>query len=151
MKRISMVSIIGLMLIGGYGSRGLANAGPASGKPEPPRVALKALDPIEFVAGKAVPGNKSLFVDYNHLRYLFANQKNRAQFNQDPKRYAIQGDGTCPVVPNAKADPDLAMVYKGRIYAFATIPCMAMFEKDPGKYLAKWRGNPDNQKQSPKN
>jgi YHS domain-containing protein len=151
MKRISMTLIVGLILMGVYGSSGLASAGPAAGKPESPRVAIKALDPIEFVAGKAVPGNKSLFVDYNHLRYLFVNQKNREQFNKDPKRYAIQGDGTCPVIPEAKADPDLATVYQGRIYTFATIPCMALFEKNPGKYLAKWPGNPDNQKGSPKN
>ena len=148
MKRFSKVLMVGLMLLGAVGSREAAQAQQKSTQPATPRTALKGLDPIEFVAGKAVQGKTSLFADYKHFRYVFADQKNKALFSKDPERYGIQGDGTCPVVPKAKVDPDLVMLYKGRIYAFATLPCMGLFGKDPEKYLTKWPGSPTHQKKN---
>jgi len=147
MKRFSMVMMAGLLL-GALASLGLAQAEEKTQQPPAPRIAVKGLDPVDFVAGKAVPGNKSLFVDHNHLRYVFANEKNKATFSKDPARYSIQGDGSCPVIPEAPADPDLVTIYKGRIYSFASLGCMARFSQDPEKFLSKWPGNPDKQKKA---
>jgi YHS domain-containing protein len=138
MKRISMALLAGLMLLAMSGNTLLAGAQAKPSKPAPPRIAVRALDPIEFIAGREMPGDKNIFFDHNKLRYLFANQKNRALFSKDPGRYGIQGDGTCPVVPKEQANPDYVMVYKERIYAFASIGCMVPFGENPEKYLARW-------------
>jgi YHS domain-containing protein len=135
-----MVSMIGLMLLSIFMSRNLGAA------VAPARTALKGLDPVEFVAGKAVQGKPSLSADHGKFRYIFANEKNRATFSKNPDRYSIQGDGTCPVAPTEQVDPGLVTVYKEKIYAFATLPCIGRFMKDPEKYLAKWQGNPDKKK-----
>jgi len=140
MKRTSMVSMLGLMLLGIFMSGSLSAAA------APPRAALKGLDPVEFVAGKAVHGKPSLTADHGKFRYIFANEKNKAAFSKDPDRYSIQGDGTCPVAPTQQVDPELVMVYKEKIYAFATLPCIGRFMKDPEKFLAAWPGNPDKKK-----
>jgi YHS domain-containing protein len=140
MRRASMLLTVGLTLLSLYGSAERVGAAAV------PKTALKGLDPIEFVAGKAVSGNKKITADYGKFRYVFTNEKNRTLFSKDPARYAIQGDGTCPVAPEYQVDPDLVMLHKGKIYAFATVPCMGMFGKNPEKYLAKWPGNPDKKK-----
>lgn len=149
MKRFLMALMVGLTLLGAARSREAAQAQQTADKPATPKTALTGLDPIEFLAGKAVPGSKDISVDFNHFRYVFANQENKALFTKEPTRYGIQGDGTCPVVPTAKVDPGIVTIYKGRIYAFATLPCMGLFGKDPAKYLAKWPGNPDRKKGGP--
>jgi len=146
MKRASTSMMIGLILLSLCGSAGRINAAEKPAPPDAPRIALKGLDPIEFIAGKAVQGNKKISSDYRKFKYTFANEKNKALFGKDPARYAIQGDGSCPVAPKFQVDPDLVMVYKGKIYGFATVACMGMFGKDPEKYLAKWPGNPDKKK-----
>ena len=148
MKQVSMVLMIGLMLLGAAGRGDLARAQEKAKASTPPRAALKGLDPVEFVAGKAVQGKPTISADYHQFRYVFANQQNKALFSKDPERYGIQGDGTCPVAPKFKVDPDLVMLYKGRIYAFATLPCMGLFGKDPEKYLTKWPGSPTHQKKN---
>ncbi len=139
MKRISLALLASLMLLSSHVGRDTAGAEAAPAKKaDPPRIAVRALDPIEFLGGSEVPGKKEIYFDYHELRYLFANQKNRDLFRKDPSRYAIQGDGTCPVVPKEPANPDYVMVYKERIYSFASVGCMLPFSEDPEKFLARW-------------
>ncbi len=147
MKRVSKLLLVGLILLGFYGGLRLPNleaAAPA--KPAPPRVAVRGQDPIEFIAGNSVQGRSDIFYDYKKLRYLFANQKNKSVFSKDPDRYGIQGDGTCPFDPANQADPNIVMLYNGKIYSFATYGCLVPFGENPEKYLAKWPGNPDRKK-----
>lgn len=146
MKRFSMILIAGLLLLGSAGNVELARSAETPKQPAGPRTALRGLDPIEFLAGKAVQGNKDISFEHNNLKYLFANEANRTKFRKDPLRYGIQGDGTCPVVPQVHASPNLALVYKERIYSFASLDCMSNFSKDPEKYLKSWPGNPDKAK-----
>jgi YHS domain-containing protein len=146
MRSFLRISLVGLMVLGAAAALDLAHAQQKPAPAKGPKVALTGLDPIEFVAGKAVKGKKSIALDHNGFRYNFASQKNRDLFTKDPDRYGIQGDGTCPVVPKAKVDPGIVTLYKGKIYAFATLPCVGRFGKDPEKYLAAWPGNPDHKK-----
>ena len=140
--------MLGLMLVGAAANGYAAPAPLKTTRAAAPRLALTGLDPIEFLAGKAVKGKPSIAFDHRGFRYVFANEKDRELFTKDPDRYAIQGDGTCPVVPGANADPGIVTLYKGRIYAFASLPCLGKFTKDPEKYLAKWSGNPDVKKKT---
>lgn len=141
---ISMAVLAGLLLL----ALG-AEAAPA--KPAAPPTALRALDPVALIGGQEVKGDASIYFDYNKFRYVFANQKNRTLFSKEPARYAIQGDGTCPVAPKFQVNPNLFTVYKGKLYAFASVGCMVPFGEDPEKFLAKWPGNPDKKKSAKKN
>lgn len=146
MKRFLSISLASLMVLGVVASVGAAVPQQEWKKPKGPQPALTGLDPVDFVAGKAVKGNKSILVDYKDFRYFFADQSHRELFNKDPDRYSIQGDGTCPVATKAHLDPNIVTLYKGKIYGFATLTCVGLFTKDPEKYLAAWAGNPDKKK-----
>ena len=143
MKRFLSISLVGLMVLIAAANRGAAQMQQKVNTMTAPRPALTGLDPIDFLAGKAVKGNKKITVDYHNFRYVFANQKHREMFNKDPDRYSIQGDGSCPVAPKAKVDPNIVTVYKGKIYGFATLTCVGLFTKNPEKYLAAWPANPE--------
>lgn len=146
MKREALV--VGLVLLGMAGSGLLPGLEAAPAKPRPPRVAVRGLDPIAFIGGDSIRGRSDLFHDHKQLRYLFANEKNRSAFKKEPDRYAIQGDGTCPFDPASPADPNIVMLYKGKIYAFASVGCLVPFGENPERYLARWPGNPDRKKKN---
>jgi putative intracellular protease/amidase/YHS domain-containing protein len=105
-------------------------------------LALKGLDPVLLVAGREVAGDPALAVDHAGLRYLFAGADSRDRFTADPDRYAIQGDGSCPVVSSATADPSIFAVFDGKIFAFATPACVEKFRLAP-EYYAQLVTDPD--------
>jgi putative intracellular protease/amidase/YHS domain-containing protein len=105
---------------------------PASG-PEP---ALRGLDPVHLTSGEEKPGDPRFSLDHDGWRYHFAGAESRARFESDPERYGIQGDGQCPVVPSATADPAVFAVHAGRIYIFAGQGCIEHFRQDPAYYIA---------------
>ncbi|HKY05444.1 MAG TPA: hypothetical protein VJQ56_11165 [Blastocatellia bacterium] len=98
-------------------------------------VALKGLDPVMLTRGQEVKGDERYSITAGQFRYLFASEENRAAFEKEPKRYAIQMDGFCPVAPDTSGKPDLFVVYKEKIYIFASDHCIEMFNLDPGNYV----------------
>src|SRR5262249_11838775 len=80
-------------------------------------VAVSCLHPVLLIDGKEVKGQADPSVTYEKFRYLFASAANKAKFEKDPQRYAIQFHGQCAMMLGAAALPDLFTVYKGRIYA----------------------------------
>jgi putative intracellular protease/amidase/YHS domain-containing protein len=104
---------------------------PTTSKP----TALKGLDPVLLVAGKETKGQPEISVVREEFRYVFADAANKARFEKDPERYAIQFHGGCAMMPNAPADPDLFTVYKGRIYAFGSKDCQDAFQAEPEQYV----------------
>lgn len=118
----------------------LAAAAPLAAAPQEgggDEAALGGLDPVALVAGHQVPGDPALAVEHAGLRYLFADAASRERFAADPGRFAVQGDGTCPVVSSATARPSIFTVYDGHIYTFATEACIEKFRLDPEYYAAK--------------
>ncbi len=105
----------------------------AASGPEP---VLRGLDPVHLSAGEEKPGDPRFALDHDGWRYHFASAESRARFEADPGRYGIQGDGQCPVVPSAEADPAVFAVHEGRIYIFAGASCIEHFRQDPGYYIA---------------
>lgn len=97
---------------------------------------LRGLDPVLLVAGEEKPGDPRFTIERDGWRYLFAGAETRDRFAADPERYAIQGDGQCPVVPSAEANPAIFAVHEGRIYTFASEACIEHFRQDPAYYVA---------------
>jgi putative intracellular protease/amidase/YHS domain-containing protein len=98
-------------------------------------VALRGLDPVMLIDGKEVKGQADLSATRDGLRYLFANAANKAKFDKDPERYAIQFHGHCAMMPSAPVQPDLFTVYKGRIYGFGSESCQEAFGQQPEHYV----------------
>ena len=98
-------------------------------------VPLKGLDPVMLAKGKEVKGGEKLSVTRSGFRYLFSNAENKALFEKNPKLYEIQMGGSCPVVPGAEGDPDRFVVYKERIYIFASDMCVDSFKANPEQFV----------------
>lgn len=113
---------------------------PASQAGEP---VLHGFDPVLLTAGEESSGDQRFAHDHDGWHYHFASAETRDRFVADPDRYRIQGDGQCPVVPSATADPAIFAVHDGRIYIFATEPCVEHFRQDPDHYAAAVRAGGD--------
>ncbi len=85
-------------------------------------VILKGYDAVAyFKEGKAVKGNPDFTSTYHAAKFLFASPTNKAEFDQDPAKYAPQFGGFCAygVTLGVLADPEgpgAFIVYKGRLY-----------------------------------
>jgi putative intracellular protease/amidase/YHS domain-containing protein len=111
----------------------LPRAAAREDKPSEP-VVLKNFDPVLLVDGKESKGMDEFSVSRDGLRYVFVSAANKAKFEKDPGRYAIQYQGHCAVMHEAKVDPDLFTVHKGRIYGFGSEDCRDQFRQDPAKF-----------------
>jgi YHS domain-containing protein len=98
-------------------------------------VPLKGLDPVKLAKGKEVKGDDKIAVTRGGFRYLFSSAENKALFEKEPKIYEIQMGGSCPVVPGAEGDPDRFVVYKERIYIFASDMCVESFKAKPEEFV----------------
>ncbi|MBP3954426.1 DJ-1/PfpI family protein [Gemmata sp. G18] len=97
-------------------------------------LALTGLDPVPLTRGQEIKGDAKFVVVRKGLRYLFANEQNRAAFEKEPERYEIQNDGQCTSSPVTKGDPSVFAVHKGKIYVFFCEHCRAGFLKAPDEY-----------------
>lgn len=97
---------------------------------------LEGLDPVLLLQGREAQGREELAVSRGIFRYLFANPETKAEFEKNPKRYEIQMGGLCARMGGAtRGNPDLYVVYEGRIYVFGTEECHSRFRAHPGSYL----------------
>src|SRR5471030_1962165 len=87
-------------------------------------IALTGVDPVSLVSGKPAKGHRSLSALHGRFTYLFASKSDRQTFLNEPSRYAVQIDGKCAMMPEMAGDPDLYMLYKGRIYLAGNDTCM---------------------------
>ncbi len=100
------------------------------------------------------PIDRSVHLDYQGQRIYFCCPKCPAEFRKDPEKYFAKfaQDGvvlenvqtTCPVSGEKLGEGDMgkpvAIQYKGRTVQFCCKMCVAKFESDPAKYLAKLPG-----------
>jgi YHS domain-containing protein len=98
-------------------------------------LALKGLDPVMLVKGKEVKGDENLSISRSGFKYLFSSTENKGLFEKEPKKYEIQNDGMCAVVPGADGNPELFVVYNERIYIFATEMCVERFKANPKEFV----------------
>jgi putative intracellular protease/amidase/YHS domain-containing protein len=136
MKALTRPAVVLVVLISlgfaGVDRGGRSSARAADGEqPREESVALGGLDPVLLTAGKEAKGRPELFLTRDGFRYLFTDDVNRAKFEKDPERYAIQFQGRCAVMRGSRARPDLFAVYKGKIFAFGSEGCKATFLERP--------------------
>lgn len=101
-----------------------------------PKVALKGYDPVAyFTEGKPVPGDKAHSHDWDEVRYLFVNAKNKAMFASAPEKYAPQFAGLCATGlafgKTVEADPQAWKIIDGKLYVFSSISAKEAADKDP--------------------
>lgn len=137
MRQLLVLSL-GVLLLGAASSARAAEPAKEEKKAEP-RLALEGYDPVEMIRGQSVAGKKQFSAVRTGFLYRFKDAANLATFQADPERWSIQGDGSCPVYPTEKVDPAIAVVYKERIYAFAGVPCIPEFMKEPEKYIEQMK------------
>jgi YHS domain-containing protein len=102
-----------------------------------PKVAIKGYDPVAyFTEGKPVKGDPAISHEWDEVRYLFANARNRATFAAAPDKYAPQFAGLCATGlafgQKVEADPQAWKIVDGKLYLFSSIPAKEVVDKDPG-------------------
>jgi YHS domain-containing protein len=97
-------------------------------------LAIKGLDPVLLVGGQEEMGKPEIIAVHKESRYQFVSEPNRARFESEPQKYAIQND-SCLVVPDVPIDPSLFAVHESKIYAFATADCVEQFKSRPSDYV----------------
>ncbi len=103
--------------------------------PDPTRTL--AVDPVELLGGREVPGDTALALTWGRYTYVFATPRNRAAFEADPSRYEIQLGGACARMGplSGEGSPGLFAVHDGKIYIFASAQCRGSFLKRGGELL----------------
>jgi YHS domain-containing protein len=124
MKKLSLIAVFAAV----FASFAAAQA---------PVIPLEGLDPVALVQGRQEEGDKKLSITRGHFQYVFANAANKAAFEKDPERYAIQLDGSCARMGGGvSGNPDSYFVYEGKIYIFGSEGCYKAFKATPDKFLA---------------
>ena len=98
------------------------------------RVVLKGLDPVSLLEGREQKGEERFASTRGPFRYLFADAEHKARFDNEPERFAAQGD-KCTVMPKVPANPDLFLVHEGKLLLFGSPRCVASFKADPAAYF----------------
>jgi len=129
MRKITFIGLLLMVVAVGFSSNAFAQTKPES------LLAIKGFDPVLLAQGKEQKGDEKISVDHKGFKYLFASAENKAAFEKEPKRYGIQMEGECPVVPGAEGNPELFTVYNERIYIFASEECLTNFKADPKRYV----------------
>jgi YHS domain-containing protein len=88
-------------------------------------VMLKGYDPVAyFKQGKAVRGKRSISSTYNGVTYFFASKADKADFDQNPKKFEPQYGGFCADSMSKgrrdDIDPRVFRVYKDKLYLCTT-------------------------------
>ncbi|MDN5567227.1 MAG: hypothetical protein L0G27_00490 [Paracoccus sp. (in: a-proteobacteria)] len=83
--------------------------------------ALGGFDPVGYAnAGRAVPGRSDIATMWRGKLWHFASEENRARFEADPRSFAPDFDGICPVSLSEgrpqRGDPRHFAVFKGHLY-----------------------------------
>jgi YHS domain-containing protein len=98
--------------------------------------ALEGLDPVLLAQGKEAQGEIKITATSGRLRYYFANEANKAIFENDPRRYGIQLDAHCARMgAPTRGNPDLYAVHKNRIYIFGSEDCKKTFLTAPDDFI----------------
>lgn len=98
----------------------------------PPERTL-AVDPIELIAGREVPGKPELSIEHEGMEYRFATPESRAEFLKNPAKYEVADGGACGSMGALAGIGDARRyaVQDGRYWFFASDGCKATFLKDP--------------------
>ena len=99
-------------------------------------VALHGHDPVAyFEEGEARRGNKRIVERVGGATYYFASRGSRYEFLSDANKYQPQFGGFCAWSMAqgrlADIDPDIFLIYQGKLYLFQDAAQRAAFQKNP--------------------
>ena len=98
-----------------------------------------------FTDYAAVHGDEAHSVEFDGVRFLFANADNRAQFLQDPKRYLPQFGGYSTfALSKGKlygADPMVFDIIDGRLYLSRNERVQELWHRNPTGYIRQAEEN----------
>lgn len=94
-------------------------------------------DVVDLIAGKETDGREDLSVMRDAYTYRFATPENKAAFEADPERFAVQYGGACARMGalSGEGDPDRYSIHEGRLYIFASDACRNAFLANPPAYM----------------
>jgi YHS domain-containing protein len=112
-------------------------------------VILKGYDAVAyFKEGKPVKGNPEIKSSYQGATYLFASAEDKADFDNDPAKYAPQYGGFCAyaITLGMLGDiegPEAFAVYNGKLYICGNETALKEFRADIDRNIEKadrqWR------------
>lgn len=113
----AMVSIWGVLLV----ATGTLAAGPTANLKD--GVILEGRDPVSyFQGGKPAKGDPKISVEENGVKYLFASEANKKEFQANPAKYRPAYEGWCAtaVAGGYKfgIDPESYQITDGRLFLF---------------------------------
>lgn len=108
----------------------------ALGQGDIPPVALKGYDPVAyFTEGRPTLGRSEFEYTWDEARYRFGQARHMTLFRADPDRYLPQFSGSCAgglsVGKKVHANPELWLIYGGRLFVFSTSQAQERFRADP--------------------
>jgi YHS domain-containing protein len=109
-------------------------------------VALHGYDAVAyFTNNRAVKGSRRIFERLGGAQYQFASGGNRYEFLRDAPRYQPQFGGYCATSLSKgrleDINPQLFLIYDGKLYLFNNPEAQAMFLNDPRRIISAAREN----------
>ena len=105
-------------------------------------VILKGYDAVAYFKQKrAVKGDPKYSSSYGGATYYFSSAEDKAEFDKTPAKYAPQYGGYCANSMTkrklADTDPNVFLVYKGKLYVCSSPKARAHFFSDPDANVKK--------------
>lgn len=107
---------------------------------DPDGVALMGYDAVAYFRDQAAqPGAGHIALRWRGLLWHFASIENRAAFEADPRAFAPQFGGNCPVAlmrgEIVPGDPRNWMIREGKLYLSSSAEGLARLQQDAGAIL----------------
>jgi YHS domain-containing protein len=107
---------------------------------------LNGYDPVAYhTEAKPVKGNGWNVAEHNGITYLFANEKNRKMFENDPEKFLPAFGGFCAygVALGKKfaSDPEVWRIENGKLFLNLDADIQKKWEKDLRGYIQKADAN----------
>jgi YHS domain-containing protein len=107
-------------------------------------VALHGYDPVAyFTRNRAVKGSNRILERLGGATYYFASSRNRYEFLGDAPHYQPQFGGYCATSMAmgrlVDIDPNLFVIYEGRLYLFNNPEAQTVFFNDPHRIIYEAR------------
>jgi YHS domain-containing protein len=103
-------------------------------------IALHGYDPVAyFTRNRAIKGSEGIIERLGGAEYHFASRGDRDEFLRDAPRYQPQFGGYCATSLAMgrlqDIDPELFVLYDGKLYLFNNLETQAVFLRDPRRII----------------
>jgi YHS domain-containing protein len=112
-------------------------------------LAINGYDPVAyFTEAKALKGNDSFNIQWNHARWVFTSKANLDSFKVQPEKYAPQFGGYCAYGMSrgykAPTEGEAWSIVEGKLYLNYNVDVRTIWSKDQVQFIEKaktnWKG-----------